>query len=330
MRSTFVKGAVLAAGVTALTAALAVPALADPAQAVAATDITAVGSDTIQFVDNDLATAYNATSPSRLFDSWDAVNPANGATHDQITVKPGHSIARPNGSSEGISTLLTDGNVDVARSSRGPRDGDQGLVFLPFAQDEVRYALSAVTPSNGVDGLTAAQLATIYSCGNTASHAKVKWSDLVPGASGQEINAIIPQPGSGTRSFFEGSINVTDDTVKAGVAAGCIAQAEEHDPAPIANDANALAPFSVARFKSKVPAGQIALNTTGFDATREVYNVVKADPNTGTVEASLQGLLGDGGISSTGFVCGTAAASIITNNGFTTIDNCGVAEAFTG
>ena len=327
MRSTFTKGAVLAAGVTALTAMLAVPALADPAQTVAATDITAVGSDTIQFVDDDVATAYNATNPGRLFDSWDAVNPSTGAAHDSITVKPGHSIARPNGSSEGITSLLNDSNVEVARSSRGPRDGDQGLIFLPFAQDEVRYALSAATASNGVDGLTAAQLATIYSCGNTG--VTVKWSDL-GGASNDAVQAIVPQAGSGTRSFFETSINVTDATIQAGVNSGCITQAEEHDPTPIENNADAIAPFSVARFNSKVPAGEIKLNTAGFAATREVYNVVKADPNTGTVEASLQGLLGDGGDQSTGWICSTAAAGIITSNGFTAIDNCGIAESFTG
>lgn len=328
MRSTFTKGAVLAAGVTALIATLAAPAMADPAQTVAATDIAAVGSDTIQFVDDDLATAYDNTTAGRLFDSWDAVNPANGATHDSIAVKPGHSITRPNGSSEGITSLQNDSNVDVARSSRGPRDGDQGLVFLPFAQDEVRYALSAATASNGVDGLTAAQLKTIYSCGNTG--VTIKWSDLVAGASNDAIQALVPQAGSGTRSFFETSINVTEATVQAGVASGCLTQVEEHDPAPVANNADALAPFSVARFASKVPAGQIKLNTTGFDATREVYNVVKADPNTGTVEASLQGLLGDGGDASTGWICGADAANIIKANGFTTIGNCGVAEAFTG
>ncbi|QUQ63564.1 substrate-binding domain-containing protein [Kutzneria sp. CA-103260] len=328
MRSTFAKGAVLAAGVTALVATLAAPAFADPQQAVAATDITAVGSDTIQFVDDDLATAYNATNPGRLFDSWDAVNPSTGAAHESITVKPGVSLTRPNGSSEGITALLQNSSVDVARSSRGPRDGDQGLIFLPFAQDEVRYALSAATATHGVDGLTAAQLNTIYSCGNTGS--AVKWSDLVPGASTDAIQAIIPQAGSGTRSFFEGAINVSDATIQAGVNNGCITQAEEHDPAPIANNSDAIAPFSVARFKSKVPAGQIALNTTGFDATREVYNVVKADPTTGTVDATMQNLLGDGGISSTGWICSSAAAGTITNNGFTTISNCGVAESFQG
>jgi len=326
MRSTFAKAAALTAGVTALVAAVAAPAFADPQQAVAATDITAVGSDTIQFVDNDLATAYNATNPGRLFDSWDAVNPSTGAAHDTIGVKPGVSITRPNGSSEGITALLQNTNVDVARSSRGPRDGDQGLIFLPFAQDEVRYALSAATPTHGVDGLTAAQLATIYSCGNTG--VTVKWSDLVAGASNDPIQALIPQAGSGTRSFFEGAIGVSDTTIQKGETSGCVTTVEEHDPASIANNADALAPFSVARFKAKVPAGQIALNTTGFDATREVYNVVRADATTGGVPDYLQPLLGDG-TAGAGYVCGSAA-STITNNGFTTISNCGEAESFQG
>lgn len=327
MRSPFVKAGALAVGASALTMALALPAAADPGQPVAATDITAVGSDTIQFLDDHLATGYNATNPARLFNSWDAVNPVTKAVHDSITIKPGVSIVRPNGSNEGIAELKKTGTqVEIARSSRGPQAGDEGLLFLPVAQDEVRYALSKHTPSNGVDGITAAQLKRIYQCGLQGSTA-AKWSD-VGGTSTNTIKAYVPQPGSGTRSFFEKSIGVSDDDVKAGVRGGCITESQEHDPAPVQDNADALAPFSVAQAKSVVPAGQIMLNSTGFSATREVYNVVKADAD-GNVPATLRPLVGDGSANS-GWVCGTDGQNIVTTDGFSKLSNCGVAEYYGG
>lgn len=321
---TIAKAAALLAGAVAVTTALAVPAVADPAQAVAATDITAVGSDTIEFLGNNFADAYNAASPARKLDSWNATNPSTGAVHDSITVKPGVTVQRPNGSSEGVSALINDTagtTFDVSRSSRGPKAGDtigsNPLLFIPVAEDTVRYALSKQVASHGVNGLTAAQLASIYKCQVT------NWSAL--GGTAGTIQPKIPQTGSGTRAFFEQSIGITDADL-----GSCVGTVQEHDPSAIQGNADAVAPFSVAR--STFPTNlstQISLNSTGFVAYRPVYLVTRNVGNF-TVPTSLQPLVGDGsGVN--GWICDTAAQNEVTREGFTQLPGhtssfCGLAE----
>lgn len=321
-----VKAALLFASAAAVTTAVAMPAAADPAQPVASTDITAVGSDTIEFLGNNFATLYNGQTPapSRLFDSWDATGTS------PITVKPGKSIPRPNGSSDGINALKNDTAnppvIDVARSSRKPQVGDSTtagpLLFIPVAEDKVNYALSNAVPSHGVDGLTAAQLADIYKCNIT------DWHTLNPAApAGSTIQPLIPQPGSGTRSFFEQQLGITD----ADLTHGCVTQVQEHDPAPIANNANAVAPFSAARFVYPTNlSSQIKLNTTGFVGYRPVYLVTRND-GSNNVPGYLQPLLGNGSGDGSGWICGTAAQNEVTAEGFVPLpDNtssfCGLAE----
>jgi ABC-type phosphate transport system substrate-binding protein len=328
MRSPF-KAALLVCGAAALATALVQPASADPAQAVAGTDITAVGSDTIQFADDAIATAYNATTPTptKLYDSWDAVNPKTGAVHDQITIKPGNTITRPDGSSEGITALKTIAGVDVARSSRGPQTGDvdskgNPLLFLPFAEDELKYATATTT--NAPQNLTTAQLVSIYTCVDTT------WTQ-VGGTSTATIHPVIPQSGSGTRSFFLSTLgNITPGT--------CVSVVQENDPTAEAGNPNALGPFSVAQFTSRFQHSGIQLNpgasNGGYDQFREVYHVVALDPTTGTVNSLLWPLLGNGtGRTTTGYVCSTAGQAVVAGQGFAALDTthfpnarCGKAE----
>jgi len=329
MRSPF-KAVLLVCGAAALATALVQPASADPAQSVAATDITAVGSDTIQFADDAIATAYNATTPTptKLYDSWDAVNPTTGAVHDSITIKPSVSVQRPDGSSEGITALQTNATVDVARSSRGPQAGDvdssgNPLLFLPFAEDELRYA--SATTTNAPQGLTTQDLIDIYTC------AKTTWTQ-VGGSSSATIHPVIPQAGSGTRSFFLKTLgNITPGT--------CVSTVQENDPTAEAGNADAIGPFSVAQFTSRFSGSGIQLNTggtagTGYDQFREVYHVVALDPVSGTVAEALWPLLGDGsGSGTTGFVCSTAGQNVVHQQGFSSLDTthfpnaaCGLAE----
>jgi ABC-type phosphate transport system substrate-binding protein len=324
MRSPF-KAALLVCGAAALATALVQPAGADPAQAVAATDITAVGSDTIQFADDAIATAYNATTPTptKLYDSWDAVNPTTSAVHDSITIKPGFSTQRPDGSSEGITALKTITQVDVARSSRGPQAGDvdssgNPLLFLPFAEDELRYA--SATTTNAPQSLTTQNLIDIYTC------AKTTWTQ-VGGSSSATIHPVIPQSGSGTRSFFLSTLgNITPGT--------CVSTVQENDPTAEAGNPNAIGPFSVAQFTSRFQNAGIQLNTSGYDQFREVYHVVVLDPTSGTVAQPLWDLLGDGsGSGTTGFVCSTAGQTVVHQQGFSSLDTthfpnaaCGLAE----
>lgn len=350
MRS-IVKFAIGTATAAAATAIFAGSALADPpaSHTVALSDIVGSGSDTIQFAMDDLTTGpngYDATqSPANYADSFDAVNPTTGATGDQITTKPGCTLARPNGSGAGITTLVADqlstvdGTtpcVDYARSSRARQTSDPSDIgFIPLGQDGLNYATSHPTASfpdvpetNAPQDLTADDLATIYSCGvtGTVSH----WNDF-GGTSTDAVQALIPQPNSGTRTFFESSIGVSDATIQAGVNAGCILEVEEHDPAPIAASADSVAPFSVARFKSLDSDAGIQLNTSGFTAQRIVYNVVRLNAAGQVADSKLVPLFGDGTSANTGWLCTAAAQSILDNtDGFAPITlrghACGVKE----
>src|SRR5215469_17444250 len=85
-------------------------ALADPPRGVTPkeTDVVGVGSDTTEFLGDQLAFDYNKshTTGPHLY-SWDATNPTTGAIGDNITTKSGCSaIPRPDGASAGITALI--------------------------------------------------------------------------------------------------------------------------------------------------------------------------------------------------------------------------------
>ena len=362
MRSRFATFAVATATAAATTAIFAGTALADPPAGYSPTitDRAGVGSDTTELVMNALTWGQDAptTNPptsgfnstvaqtAGWYDSWNATGSATIAT------KPGcPTVNRADGSSAGISALVNSGVstvdnvtpcIDYARSSRGPKadgtDVDKNgnpLFFEPFAQDVLQYASSAPTTSfpsvpatNAPQNLTVAQLKTIYTT------VGITWT-AVGGTSTDVIQKVIPQAGSGTRSFFEGQLGITDAQL-----ASDVITVQEHDPAPIRANADRVGPFSDARFTHVDSDQGIQLDgpvtaPTGFTATREIYNVVKLDPNTLQIPAYLQALFGDGsGTVSTGsnWICSSAAQTIITSEGFINLPNgtnagdCGVAE----
>ncbi|HEY4018419.1 MAG TPA: hypothetical protein VGM75_07015, partial [Pseudonocardiaceae bacterium] len=241
-------------------------------------DIVGVCETSVASLLDDLSAAWNAQNPSDPFYCYDSVNPLTGGTGDPITTKPGCTFARPDGA--GVSVLQADQKstvdgitdcLDFASVERGPGSDSAGLTFLPFAQEALRYATSNPTASfpsvpatNAPQTLTAANLATIYSCGasGTTSH----WSDF-GAASTDAVEALIPQPGSGIRTFFESSIGVTEATIQAGVNAGCLLQVQDDDPAPIRANADRIGLFDVPLFTTKYSDSGIQLDATGFSAT---------------------------------------------------------------
>lgn len=317
MRSTLVKAAVVVASAFAATSLIAGTALADPpaSHTVAATDIDGTGSDTIQYALDDVAASWDATSPAptNYVASWDAVNPTTQAVGDNITVKPGDTIARPDGSSAGITALENDSFLDFARSSRGPQSSDvdpttgNPLLFLPFAQDQLNYAVASTT--NAPLNLTTAQLVSIYECTDTT------WTQ-VGGTSSDTIIPEIPQSGSGTRSFFEQTLGITDANL-----GSCVHTIQENTPSDISGSADNIAPFSYAQFTSRYSNSGIKLNTSNFVAYRLVYNVVRLDATTGTVAAKLQPFFGDGSgtAGSNGYICSAAGQKIVNADGFTSL-----------
>jgi ABC-type phosphate transport system substrate-binding protein len=244
------------ASALALTALLAGPAIADPPPGVTprAADVVGVGSDTIQFLYDQLSHNFNKTGASSKLYSWDAVPQG-----EMITPKRGcSSIVRPTGSSAGISALETSQTlktgtrwcIDFARSSRGRASTDpacaaNGICFVQLAGDAVTWA-SRAAGTNAPASLTLTQLKNIYTC-------KVRnWSN-VGGKSGT-IKAYLPQSSSGTRSFFLTALGGGTTPITPG---SCVSDVnntliENEGDAPQLNNVNAIFPYSVADYIAQV------------------------------------------------------------------------------
>jgi len=229
-------------------------------------------------------------SKNKTVTSWDAI-PAGGSASAPgcITPKLGAgAMDRPNGSSNGIAALshaldgtpwsaaaasctgsanapIISGNVDFARSSRGPKPDKPGtaLTYVPFARDAVSVAVFDHGSAN-LANLTSAQLTALYSSPT---------GTLV--INGDTVKACLPQAGSGTRGFFEAAIGVSDSVAgAAAIAAGCNA-AEENGADTFFAFANALGPntgavipFSVASWISQ--ANGVALDRSAAGRTNGV------------------------------------------------------------
>ncbi|MER7932714.1 MULTISPECIES: hypothetical protein [unclassified Streptomyces] len=269
------------------------PAVADPTPLTDYRQLAGVGSDTTQYVMNGLSESSTVTNASgKIIASWNAT----GTSTIKTKASGCATVARPDGSSAGINALNADLDagthcIDFARSSRGPADtSTTDLTFVPFAKDGVTYAtdLGSTLPTN----LTTAQLAAIYKCTST------EFPNAQP---------LLPQSGSGTRSFWLQALGLTESDLGSCVN-GTI---QEHNGEAIAN-ANQLMPYSIAQWiaqgkgLSDVPnrrgesrlrningtapttgsGSAIALNTAFTPAfLRNVYNVVPTANLTNSVVA---------------------------------------------
>lgn len=165
-------------------------------------------------------------------------------------------VQRPNGSGAGVKALVgnitdspTKATINFARASSAQHPASTaGLDSVVIGNENVVMISangSSTAPTNAV-ALTTAQLTQIYSAtGSTCT----TWNQ-VGGSSTDKIIPIIPQAGSGTRSFFEGVLGLTDAQVQAATAAGCVTVGEENDPTAIATastPADAIEPMSQGR-----------------------------------------------------------------------------------
>ena len=360
-----VAAATLAAGAGA--------ALADPSSSPAVTSIVAVGSDTTQFLSDQISTDYNATTPTNPFYSWDAVNPSTGLPGDTISTKndANCSLTRPNGSGAGIAQLQnklkatngTDYCVDIARASRNIQSSDgTGLTSVLFAKDLITYATNS--GGNGVTNLTDTDLTAIFTCNasliSSSYSGAVKWNE-VGGTSTDAIIPVLPQSSSGTRSQWLSDIGVTTpgSCVVNGAYSGAAIEENEGTNAVYTAAGNptgykdVLGIFSGGSYVSQVYTlhspdthGTLLLqdidskapltsthtiNTAGLSAFPATYirGLYYVTLNAGTASApkvptspiDLTKLLGQGNTS--GWICGTAAATDIKNFGFATASNCG-------
>jgi ABC-type phosphate transport system substrate-binding protein len=260
-------------------------AVADPSGSPTYRQLSGVGSDTTQGVMNGLANAITING-TKVIGSYDAVGSANITTKDPATT-PGCTIPRPNGSGAGRTALLTslqanNNCLDFSRSSSlNLSAATPGLTYVPFAVDAVTYA---ITPTSSVPRkLALADLKAIYHCD----------PNYVGTAPNFALTVYLPQAGSGTRSFWESTVGITDADVVAGVYP-CIkdtkngAPVEEHDGRVL--DDNSIAPFSIAQYNAQSSQtiadlrGRAILGTvdgvapnalnSNFGVKRDVYNVI--------------------------------------------------------
>jgi ABC-type phosphate transport system substrate-binding protein len=257
--------AVLVAGtVTTATAAPAAPH--DPPSGVtpAAYDIVGVGSNTTEYVMDQLTGQYDATVKThnpghpKIY-SWDALPKGDNVEPTPApTIKPKAGCAtidRPDGSSAGITAIDSTQVIkykgasyrclNFARSSRARKTSDPkaapgGLAFVTFARDAITWAVR--TPAKGGNdapkSLTLAQLKKIFTCADT------NWDEV--GGKDAPITVYLPQAGSGTLSTWESFMDIT-------TLGSCVNQAPEENEGTYHgfNSPNAIWIWSIGAYVSQ-------------------------------------------------------------------------------
>jgi len=305
-------------------------AQADPNGAPLYRQLAGVGSDTTQGVMNAIAGTVTLNG-QKVIGSYDATGSATITTKANAACQ---GLARPNGSGAGRTALVNElnkgnGCLDFARSSSLSLGAvTPGLTYVPFAVDGVTYAVSAGS-SLPLD-LSTEDLHAIYTCD----------PGYVGTGPNYAVRPLLPQAGSGTRSFWESVVGITEADVTSGKYP-CVSDTkggkkiEEHDGRVL--DTNSLVPFSIAQYIAQSSAtiadirgtaqlGNIngvpsLLLNTGSAATRDVYNVIP----TSKVGASPWS---DAFVGSNSLVCQQSA--VIKQYGFGLNANCGDTSRTTG
>ena len=174
----------------------------------------------------------SSATDDKTIESFDA-NPAGGTTTNPgcITTKlGGPSFDRPNSSTAGIAALLASvtgsgwentsasctgapvsvtGQIDFARSARGPKGTGSTLTWVPFARDGLGIVYGGPDGSS-ISSLTTAELNALYSSSTGTSV-----------INGVTVYACLTISGSTPRSNLESAIGVSDTTASnAATAAG--------------------------------------------------------------------------------------------------------------
>jgi phosphate transport system substrate-binding protein len=249
----------------ASSAALAVP----PGDATVQT-LAAAGSDTTQDVMTAILDAYRAdrtANPDGDLTVNLAVRPSPSvtvpadATCEERTYVPGGqenppiTYAAPSGSGAGKTALqdaanLTTACIDIARSSsaRGASDPTT-FEYYGYAKDAVSWAYF---PGAAPSELTLDALRGIYACTIT------NWNEV--GGQDAPIVRYLPPAGSGTRSFFVGTVLGAEPAT----SCGDLRTAAENDGSavPAEDRAGAILPFSVAQWVAQANGVSADLRAT--------------------------------------------------------------------
>jgi ABC-type phosphate transport system substrate-binding protein len=285
--------AVVGVGLVGALAFTASPAQADPSGSPTFRTLAGVGSDTTEGVMNGLSNVVTIGG-TKVIASYDAFGTAQIQTKDNAACV----INRPAGSGAGVTALVAsldaaNGCLDFARSSSNNSASYPGknLTYIPFGVDAVTYAVRSDSSISRT--LTKANLTTIYNCG-----------------AGANYKPMLPQFGSGTRSFFLKSLGFTDAADFTSQANHtCIGQTDatgnplQENNGTLITDPKQVVPYSIAQYLSQTTAvvpdvhGKIVLAqldgtaptvlNTSSTMVRDVYNVVPTAKLTDSNYASV-------------------------------------------
>jgi phosphate transport system substrate-binding protein len=349
MRSTTRRLLLTTLGVTALVMAGSTPVLAVPPGDDRVQTLAAAGSDTTQDVMAAVLSAYQGeanpdgdltvTIPVRP--AAPIVVPGDETCEERTYVPAGQEnppagYPAPSGSGAGKTALadaanLTTACLDLARSSSGRGATDPTTFeYYGFAKDAVSWAhFPGAAPAD----LTVEQLRAIYSCVVT------NWNQV--GGQDATIVRYLPPTGSGTRSFFVGTVLGAEPSADC----GAVKTAGENDGSavPAEDRDTAILPYSVAQWVAqangastdirdgvaigalggqqpvagpdadgKYEPNAAAINGT-FPGVRTVYNVLDTRVPSYGQALRVVGFDTEG----PGLLCSGAMAETLTSYGFT-------------
>jgi hypothetical protein len=230
----------------------------------------AVGSPTVPISSSTSSSRANGSSAGR-----DYLRLAIGQVA-LATVKVGIDNTTP-----GINAL---GKIDVARSSSGPGSSAAAngvLAYVPFAKDALTMAVKAGSPlavvpwyiGKGESTTTQPNLVAVYTgavthayvSGSSGSYAYegVGNSSTIPGSASPgtvayALRPVVPQSGSGTRSYFivdvlglaDNSTSMPIASIRSGQVdiGGVVRNVQEHDGTVMGLDETIIGPFSIGQF----------------------------------------------------------------------------------
>nr|CTQ90725.1 hypothetical protein [Kibdelosporangium sp. MJ126-NF4] len=288
------------------------PAVADPEFLPLADDLVAVGDSTTQYVLNDFAAAYNRSHTGGRIASFDAVNPATGQRKDQITIRPGVTMVRPESAYAAFDRMKEGKPIDFAHTDAGPWTSTRPnmTTFVVFAKDQMRYASARVT--NVPQNLTKDQLKAIYTC-------QAKTWNQVGGTSTSKIQLKMPVWNDTLRNYMA-QLGVSGPYT-------CWSGDQWNDISTVLGNPDAIVPMSRAVARLMRSYGDpIQIDTSDVAVDYYVYNVVRNDDTPPDyIPDRMIPFVGDGS-DNTGWICGTEAQAIVRANGFDSTEDCGMQE----
>ncbi|MCW2794837.1 MAG: hypothetical protein JWM79_334 [Nocardioides sp.] len=216
-----------------------------------------VGADAFAELTNNLTVKFNAQSPApgHTLASYDAINPVTGAAGENITTKPGCTLARPNGANAGITAITLNQQstvdptaycIDWVRSSRakGTAAAEAALTFYAQSRDAVSYAVigNSYAPTTP---LTTGQLKDIFECTTT------DWSEV--GGQAGDIHVYLPPASAATLTFFLQAIGTNLNNVNAGCAGlPTLFNGQQNDGESMNGDPQGILPYAVTKWAAQV------------------------------------------------------------------------------